>query len=224
MYSVSVRCSDHKKCALRARLGPPDSDCCNAEKMNKSHRRIKESQQNANYAEFEFADDAISLDKEGENEILPNSCVNNENALDWTDNSEIESKNKDKRYITVNGKEELPCVHEIKYYVKENNAYGTKEIFECHQIPSNKIVNKNNSKINNKNLNGNFNHVNMRNIYSYCTLPKVKKKVNNCTKNHVVKHIIPPKRITPDGTHIYYWCDIQKKDCGKLICIRFARV
>lgn len=198
MYSVSVTCSDHKNCSMRVRLGPPDSDCFYAEKMNKSREQINECQQNANYAEFEFADDAIDMDKKGN--------------LNQTKNRQTASCNKEQNpYITVNGKEELPCVHEIKYYMKENNTNGVKEIFECH---SNKAINKNKPVIN-KNFNGNFNKINMRNVYSYCTLPKNKKKINYA-KYNPIRHINPPKRITPDGTHIYYWCDIPKKDiCGK---------
>lgn len=133
-------------------------------------------------------------------------------------------------YVNVNGKEELPCIHEIKKYRISDNKLTKKSstsssssspvptpkmIDDCNSTRNNcktdKYI-KNNEQIKtfNKNLDGNYNKVCIKNIYSYCTLPKNKKIVNNdklCLRNFVT----PPKRVTPDGTHIYYWCDLHKK-------------
>ncbi|KAJ8945408.1 hypothetical protein NQ314_009246 [Rhamnusium bicolor] len=175
MYEM--RCSDPNKCAQRARLGPPDNDCSYSINISKllndsqyegdeekvkstSHKSLKESHQNANYTECEFADDAISLDKKGDNL------------------SEIESK-----YL--------------------------KKLSETKTLRNETVNNRDRIKMK-KNLNGNYNQVNARNVYSYCTLPKNKKKTN-CPK-YLLRHVNPPKRVTPDGTHIYYWCDMQKNN------------
>lgn len=214
MYEM--RCSDPKRCAQRARLGPPDNDCSYSINITKllnesqtdvdedknqtaTQKNIKESQQNANYTECEYADDAINLEKKGE---CMSSC-----SFSRTVYNEA-AKNP---YITVNGKEELPCVHEIKYYLSDNMTQIEK-ISES-EILANQIVNNRERNKIRRNINGNYNQVNVKNIYSYCTLPKNKKKVT-CPK-FWLRHANPPKRVTPDGTHIYYWCDIHKKNDGK---------
>ncbi|CAG9860503.1 unnamed protein product [Phyllotreta striolata] len=181
MYSL--RCSDHRKCAERARLGPADHDCALA------NAKIKETHRNANYAECELADDAISFDKK-----RPGDCpvANYDHAKNL--------------YITVSGKEELPCIHEIKYFMSDNNKEMKNICTEKHDVGADK---ERAASI--KTVNGNVNHFNMKSIYSYCTLPKSKRK--ECCQKNLARHIIPPKRITPDGTHIYYWCDLNKKDC-----------
>lgn len=198
MYSISVRCSDHKKCSERARLGPPDSDCLLNEKSSKKDRKkMKDSQGNSNYAECEFADDAINLDKK------------HANSYSTSLYDELGAKDEYNQCITVNGKEELPCIH--KYYFKDTSSKKDDDMILKNADHSPAIHNKlslNKDKIN-RNLNGNFSKGTMKNVYGYCTLPKNKKKSSN--SKMFLKHIIPPKRITPDGTHIYYWCDVQKK-------------
>ncbi|KAJ8922859.1 hypothetical protein NQ315_007894 [Exocentrus adspersus] len=185
MYEM--RCSNPNKCAQRARLGPPDNDCpysINVSKLfkdtqanideeklqaNTHQKNMKESQQNANYTECEFADDAISLER----------------------------------------KKELPCVHEIKYFLSDNLA-NVEKLSDTKLIRNDIIVNNRHRCSLRKNVNGNYNPVTVKNIYSYCTLPKNKKKAA-CPK-YWLRHVNLPKRVTPDGTHIYYWCDIHKKN------------
>ncbi|KAJ8945439.1 hypothetical protein NQ318_009895 [Aromia moschata] len=220
MYEM--RCSDPGKCAQRARLGPPDNDCALSIKiatmLNEDkaevREKIKESQQNANYTEFEFADDAISLNttKKETHDCggSPVAGVTNDTA-----------KNP---YITVNGKEELPCVHEIKYYLADDetdiqNRY-VKKLSDVKSLRSD-IVNNRDRDRGRRNLNGNYNQVNVRNVYGYCTLPKNKKK-SSCPK-YWLRHVDPPKRVTPDGTHIYYWCDMQKKICTLAVVSSYFR-
>nr|XP_023023208.1 uncharacterized protein LOC111511426 [Leptinotarsa decemlineata] len=200
MYSIGCSVHNHKTCSQRARLGPPDSDCAFTEKLSKSRKKLKETQQNANFTEYELADDAISMDRKCTSE-----CVSK--FYDPAKNL----------YITVNGKEELPSVHEVKYCLEdtepEANPKYIHKLSENNRVQCNKTMNVDRLRVNG-NENGNFNHVNIRNVYSYCTLPKSRRRVS-CQK-FWLKHINPPKRITPDGTHIYYWCDVQKKNDSEL--------
>ncbi|KAG5870824.1 hypothetical protein JTB14_021490 [Gonioctena quinquepunctata] len=204
MYSMGCTVHNHKKCSRRARIGPPDSDCAFTEEPSKSQTKLKETHENANFssiAEYELADDAISLDKKGVSE-----CVSK--FYDPAKNL----------YITVNGKEELPCVHEVKYCLADieaavNSKYINK-LSENNRKTFAKLAENSDRLKENKNENGNFSQSNMRNVYSYCTLPKNRRR-NSCQK-FWLKHINPPKRVTPDGTHIYYWCDVQKKNDSEL--------
>lgn len=201
MYSVSLRCNDHKKCFERARLGPPDSDCLLHEKPHKrAYKKQTDSQGNSNYADYEFADDAISLEK------------NDTSSFSTSCNNQYVTKNECNSYVTVNGKEELPCIH--KYLLKDMaQKIHIETVSNPYQTPIIKITKKfsNNDKIN-RNLNGNFNSIAMKNVFGYCTLPKYKEKLTR--SKYRLNHCIPPKRITPDGTHIYYWCDMRKKANG----------
>lgn len=195
MYSVSLRCSDHKKCSERAPLGPPDNYC-----VTNDHEKIEDVEGNSNYPECEFADDAITMDKQKDNNFK--SCINR-----------LEPQETSNPYITVNGKEELPCIH--KYYMKDSlvqkdTTQQPKESVKVSIATRNKII-YNNDKIN-MNINYNACAVSLKNVYGYCTLPKNKKKRG--TTKFLLKTVSPPKRVTPDGTHIYYWCDIKKKDNG----------
>lgn len=164
-------------------------------KMKKKNKEIRTNRT----AEFEFADDAISLNEE--------PLEGNKIVKPLTENP----------YQTVNGKEELPCAQEMKIHSISN---GMNSVNRTNKTEPEIILNNDKVKFNakqfslyannrlNKNYDGNYNDVNINKIYSYCTLPK--KKTNPGQKNR--SSITPPKRITPDGTHIYYWCDISKKN------------
>ncbi|CAH0560598.1 unnamed protein product [Brassicogethes aeneus] len=209
------KCNNPSKCAQRAPLGPPGTLCKCTPQINsllnqsdyevdkekvKIKSRKKHKCQNANYT-FEIADDAISLNNESGDDRSPSR--NSPTSLK-------SQKESDNSYINVNGKEELPCPEQIgKYCISDLDL-------------SKKTPNKNKENIEtdakildidsecdklNKNIDGNYNKLSIKNVYSYCTLPKSKKTNNQ--KN--IKYSGPPKRITPDGTHIYYWCDVQKK-------------
>lgn len=231
-------CSTPGKCALRAPLGPPENQCACAtapntiqsllrqsdyelgkEKAKHKQQKKKDTRRNANYTEFEFADDAISLNNETIDDH-PNE-VRATQETSFTENP----------YITVNGKEELPCVHEIKKY-NNISAVVNGSISPKKTVANDETKLSNNEKLKcavtnniNKNLkanfDGNYNKLCVSKIYSYCTLPKRSK--NGTTSGGVTVKgarpaFIPPKRITPDGTHIYYWCDLHKKcNNGKYI-------
>lgn len=166
----------------------------------KTKKKVKEVRENSNYTEFEFADDAISLNNESFDDRPPSSAsIGSNKSLKETSFTE-------NPYITVNGKEELPCVEEIKdcnCHVKNSKTEGSKT--NCN----NKKVQVVNDNIHSRlRFDGNYNKLAVSKIYSYCTLPKRKNGNNHKSLFHC---IVPPKRITPDGTHIYYWCDMQKK-------------
>lgn len=210
MYRVGVLCNDHRKCSERTRLGPSDSDCLLSEKLHKKGpKNDKDLQGNTNYPEYEFADDAINLD------------TKNTNSHSTSFSKRLVTQYECNPYINVNGKEELPCIH--KYYFKDTSP--KKEIDTISKSPEYfPILHNNKNLLNkdqiNKNLNGNSNRLTIKNVYGYCTLPKNKKKHRD--SKYLLKHIVPPKRITPDGTHIYYWCDLQKKEnCGKCLLQTF---
>lgn len=207
-------CSGTGYCAQRAPLGPPENQCSctSADKITnllnqsdyefgkekyktKPKKKIKEKHNNA---EFEFADDAISLNNEYVDERPPSrtSSIQSHTETSFTENP----------YINVNGKEELPCVQEISKYNCISNQVVLNKIVKTE--PKIIITNNDNNHKNkiNTNFDGNYNKLSVSKIYSYCTLPKRK-----YSTNHKLRPISPPKRITPDGTHIYYWCDLPKK-------------
>lgn len=241
-------CINPSKCALKAPLGPPENKCSctphvnnllnqseyevGKEKTKKKCKQLKivkegKAKSNKYSSEFEFADDAISLNNESLDDRPPSRAS-------IKSNTSLEKSTTENPYITVNGKEELPCVQEIKKirisenisskgYNKNRNV-KTDKGDDKEQIDVNNCVNKHvnntcnnskNAKINriNKNFDGNYNRLSVKNIYSYCTLPKNMKKCMNRSnqKSFVQKNVMPPKRVTPDGTTIYYWCDLNKK-------------
>ncbi|CAG9765537.1 unnamed protein product [Ceutorhynchus assimilis] len=98
----------------------------------------------------------------------------------------IEKSTTENPYMTVRGKEEIPEIN----YVTDN--------VETDDIS---IVDNNKKKTENNNVkNGNRAK---NNVYGYCTLPKRK------PPGKILMG--PPKRVTPDGTTIYYWCDLSHK-------------
>lgn len=221
-------CVSHGKCALRSPLGPPENKCnCNCndhQKINKllveseyemgkekvktrAKKKPKEIRNNTNYTEFEFADDAISLNNENFDDRPPSSSSVGSNK------SQKETSFNENPYITVNGKEELPCVEEIKNYSLLTKNLKTES---CKANCNSRKVQVVDDNIHSRfRFDGNYNKLAISQIYSYCTLPK---KRNGNNQKGLVHWVIPPKRITPDGTHIYYWCDLPKKcNNGKLM-------
>ncbi|ENN79595.1 hypothetical protein YQE_03965, partial [Dendroctonus ponderosae] len=221
-------CVNPSKCALKAPLGPPEHKfVCTPhvnsllnqseyevgkEKSKKKCKQLKivkdaKGKPNKYSSEFEFADDAISLNAESFEERPPSRAS-------IKSNTSIEKSTTENPYVTVNGKEELPCVEEIgKMQSKELN----KNINIKTEEPNNCLDNNKQEETHtgaNRNVDGNSNKVSsVKQIYSYCTLPKNAKKPTSKTSH---KNAIPPKRVTPDGTSIYYWCDINKKHLNEL--------
>lgn len=198
MYSVNVTKgpSHNKRCFDKTRIGPPDHDCFLNEKSPKKNQAKTLTKENANFSDYELADDAISLDKKYLNKWYTNP------------NNRLVTKDECLSYTPVNGKEELPCIH--KYYIKHRTVKdGTKKSDNnCRVVCADKC------SINKDRINKNVtNYASVKEIYGYCTLPKYKKQKYNNSRDYL-KCMTLPKRITPDGTHIYYWCDIKKPENG----------
>ncbi|KAL3267357.1 hypothetical protein HHI36_011488 [Cryptolaemus montrouzieri] len=222
MYKTA--CQESSNCAQRAPLGPPEYECtCQSvpqinklinqsdyeigkEKSFKIRKKIKRPTENTT-KEFEFADDAISL--------------NNESFDD--EPSIINKSSTENPYLNVNGKVELPITY-MNGKISQKRETNDKNIDLNSEKKDDTNSNSRADHIqdivnrlkDDKTLDGNYNKVGFKKIYSYCTLPKNKKIASNIPKV-IYRPLIPPKRVTPDGTHIYYWCDIHKKGhSGKL--------
>lgn len=129
--------------------------------------------------------------------------------------------------IRVQGKEELPATQTTNTETiglnNVNLKYSSVDNCSAHALDSNRLLNDaviDNSNTSNarkikemKNktttddYNGNDGRFDRRNR-AYSTLPKMKNK-------QTVPNVRPlrkvPMRTTPDGTNIYYWCDVPKK-------------
>lgn len=203
-----IYCSSPEACAQRAPLGPVDESCiCQSPQkiqslLNESEyeigkeqaksrpqRKVVDLRDNANFTEFEFADDAISL-----NGDRPPSRT-----------SIASSKETENPYINVNGKEELPSKQEICQYppVDESSSPPKKINLDSSLKNGDDVdVDNVNLKIGSPDFDSNSNKIKARKITRCYTLPK-------CKNKHGV--LAPPVRITPDGTHIFYWCDMAKR-------------
>lgn len=193
MYSMRARCNNYKQRNEVVRLRPPK--CFTNESLTKKvSKNSKYLQGNANLEDFEFADDAISLD-----ETYIERHFTSMHKL-------ILKKTNWNPYIIVSGKEELPCIH--KFYLK--NISMKTEVGKISKTESSFDKKRTDKILRNVNV-----HSCLRQVYGYCTLPKNRKK-KMCNSKYLFKNIVPPKRITSDGTHIYYWCDVQKiENSGK---------
>lgn len=194
-YEIADSSKDKKKskCSLRSPIGPVNACKCTTHYLNilnQSEYELAddaskvEKIENANFGEFEFADDAISLN--GEISERPNSRTS------------VKSENP---FIQVNGKEELPSPEQIK-----------------QQISIKTDVSNNVDKVDNFDGNCNMLSVPKVAVPRQCaTLPKRRRK----HVNHRMWYrplLEPPHRQTPDGTDIYYWCDMPKRiDHGKVL-------
>lgn len=225
-------CSSPEACAQRAPLGPLDDQCmCNTHKIHsllnqseyelgkeqtktKNQKKIRDLRDNANFTEFEFADDAISLNGDSCEDRPPSrTSLNSSKSFKETTCTE-------NPYINVNGKEELPCAQEIRKYPISNDISVLPNKQNEFNSDIDKVTNaKDNVKIvSNDNINiyidkeplnfdSNYNKLVYNKLHRCCTLPK--QKFRNKTLYRPI--VIPPHRITPDGTHIFYWCDLPRK-------------
>ncbi|KAK4887776.1 hypothetical protein RN001_004047 [Aquatica leii] len=218
-------CASPSTCIQRAPLGPPEDQCICSTRHNihsllnqsdyelgkeqmktKTYAKIRDLRNNANFTEFEFADDAISLNGDVHDD-RPSSRTSNTSAQSFKETTHTENP-----YINVNGKEELPCAEEIKKYTSISNdlsilpksSDNVVKVTDVNiKIITNDNINSNEKEV--SNFDSNYNKLG-QSKHCYYTLPKQKIKPK-CNR----QIIIPPHRITPDGTHIYYWCDVSKK-------------
>lgn len=200
---------------LRTPIGPVEAQNCNCssshhvknflnqseyEVAHEASKIITKNNENANNfnEDFEFADDAISLN--GEMELERSSS-----------RSSINSKND--KFITVNGKEELPISPEQMKSTGNSNI----SLVEKTDILSNKQFDDEDGILEDK-FDTNCNIDSPPNK-QYSTFPK--RKRNHVNHKMWYRPILePPHKITPDGTNIYYWCDMPKRPTtGKITLV-----
>lgn len=190
------------KSNLRAPIGPIEAHCnCSSQYSIKNI---------LNQSEYELSSGATSpryykIFDESQYEIGGDASKNQENANDDFEiaddaislNGEIENASStsingksDQFIITVNGKEELPT----SPLEHEDDKTDLKL-----------ISNKNFDDADD--FDNNCNNVMPK---QYDTFPK--RKRNHVNHKMWYRPILePPHRITPDGTNIYYWCDMPKR-------------
>lgn len=199
----------------------------------------KQIKPKSNKEEYEMADDATSLN---EPECNQNNKPSNVTKTDEDNKIGRISDLDPASIITVNGKEELPCIDEIKNYQLQGNVYVVQECEEVQKVVATETytqvvetvktieINKNIEnketelkakdvvpiiiKVADEDYNGNEGDdegenptplgIVRRDIQGYCTLPRGRRGPGQCP-------LRPPRRTTPDGTDIYYWCDVPKK-------------
>lgn len=238
------------KCSMRSPIGPITAQQCRCSSSKYLHSIMHQSEYeladdatkvddrknrtNANINdEFEYADDAISLNGELTESERPNS----RSSL-----TSLKSlQNSDPTYITVNGKEELPSPEQIKTCSPTRESQHPSPISpQKTEAPETNINSNNLRDVEDSNdkvatdldkieikidgeeadsFDGNCNPTLSSPLKSRhsSTLPKRKRS----SVNHKMWYrplLQPPHRVTPDGTDIYYWCDMPKrKENGKMI-------
>ncbi|KAH8328870.1 hypothetical protein KR074_008213 [Drosophila pseudoananassae] len=153
--------------------------------------------------EYELADDATSL----------NGSESDGAAAKMAILSESDSK----LMISVRGREELPVVESPKTPPKrfekcvrvpvesENHPLQPNETNEnLEELDENKVISP-------TELTPMLDVANGNQEPSSATLPRTAKQAHVSKMMHLV-----PKRRTPDGTNIYYWCDVPKKALKEL--------
>lgn len=182
--------SPRSKCSLRAPIGPLGADQCKCSSPHYLTHLLNQS-------EYELADDASKIQQTNANyteefELADDAISLNGEILE--ENNSRPSK-EDNSYINVNGKEELPSPEQIKDNISPISLNKTD-------------VSNINSDIKHDDFDGNRNKVYVPGQYS--TLPK--RKRNHVNHKMWYRPVLePPHKVTPDGTDIYYWCDMPKR-------------
>lgn len=178
---------------------------------------------NKKIEEYELADDATSFDGNDDDIQMSSSSPSlpgkkNMGVLVDDDNA--------KQMIRVQGKEELPAEQmntstttkpSFKNVTKDdaqktkiNGKLSKKDNIEWlagrRNLPKPKLLANSNDDCNGNNCPGRPN---------YSTLPKMRRNGQQQQQkrhdNQHERHMQIPMRTTPDGTDIYYWCDLSKK-------------
>lgn len=160
---------------------------------NKIKSIKKEKQLNNNnkrHEEYELADDATSLNDD-HHDLSKIDILN-----------DFDSK---LRIRVTRGKEELPVEQQTTNFIKRNPS---KKIINRPFDIETVVINDNKKK---DDFNGNLG-MDRRLNRIYSTLPKRKRdKMHHSMWYAKPNSLRVPKRTTPDGTNIYYWCDLPKK-------------
>lgn len=189
MYSLSFRCNCGEKPHGCAGVSPTN------EKLKTNCGQPKTFKNNRNKAESHFIDDPITV-VTGKN--------NHQSQLTHL------SRNKRHSYslMGLSGKEELPCDLQPK---KTHIVIP----IPIHSSSFNRNDRNGFKRVHYKYLNANDKVNVTRNVFGYCTLPKIRKSVG---RHYLINSFAVPKRVTADGTSIYYWCDAKKaENCGKFV-------
>ncbi|GAB0088160.1 uncharacterized protein DMENIID0001_025440 [Sergentomyia squamirostris] len=176
--------------------------------------------------EYELADDVVSLNGDLKDDIVKIGVL-----------SDLDPR----MIVRVHGKEELPVVDEkqtraqsqklLKQSIDPNkDPHPLKVEFEYHgnetkkkiENVSTKSYKKPDSNTNSSSFeaagdnNGNENYVQPKRFYS--TFPKRKRSTihHSMWYNRPISLKKVPQRTTPDGTNIFYWCDLPKKTTKEL--------
>ncbi|XP_055696109.1 uncharacterized protein LOC129797490 isoform X2 [Lutzomyia longipalpis] len=220
---------EHKKLSIKEKKKSPktfDSSRKEIKKVTESPKGHRKNNRN-NVEEYELADDATSLNGDLTDDVVKIGVL-----------SDLDPR----LIVRVHGKEELPVVQQRQSGAKLSQKLQKKLIdpakdphplsteVEYHE---NEVEKKNNVKsdtnLNSKRyrkeeknqdvgdvLNGNFKKISCKRFYS--TFPKRKRS----TIHHSMWYSRPislkkvPQKTTPDGTNIYYWCDMPKKSSKEL--------
>lgn len=172
-------------------------------KSKSSFKKEKEHLNNNNFKkrheEYEMADDATSLNDAPHDDLSKIDILN-----------DFDSKLR----IRVNGKEELPAT---TTKTKNPSKKIINRPFDIETI----VINDNKKK---DDFNGNLG-MDKRLSRIYSTLPKRKRdKMHHSMWYAKPNSLRVPKRTTPDGTNIYYWCDLPKralKGCLNFFILNF---
>ncbi|KAH8375332.1 uncharacterized protein LOC110179169 isoform X1 [Drosophila serrata] len=171
------------------------SKSVNAVTKNKGANNNNPKAESSKSEEYEIADDATSLngDSDGAGAMAKMAIL-----------SESDSK----LMISVRGREELPVV--------ESPKTPTNRFEKCVRVPveaeSHPLQpNENNENEDEDKVISPTDVANGNQEASSATLPRTAKQAHVSKMLHLV-----PKRRTPDGTNIYYWCDVPKKALKEL--------
>ncbi|KAH8234410.1 hypothetical protein KR038_009408 [Drosophila bunnanda] len=167
----------------------------NAETINKGTNNNNPKAASSKSEEYEIADDATSLNGDSDGAGAMGKMA-------------ILSESDSKLMISVRGREELPVV--------ESPKTPTTRFEKCVSVPveakSHTLQpNENNENEDEEKVISPTDVANGNQEASRATLPRTAKQAHVGKMLHLV-----PKRRTPDGTNIYYWCDVPKKALKEL--------
>ncbi|KAH8401490.1 hypothetical protein KR009_005860 [Drosophila setifemur] len=154
--------------------------------------------------EYEIADDATSL-----------NGSESEGAASGAAKMVLLSESDSKLMISVRGREELPVVESPKTppqrFEKSVRVDSENHPLQPPENNDNEEVLDESKVISPTELTPMLDVANGNQEASSATLPRTAKQAHVSKMLHLV-----PKRRTPDGTNIYYWCDVPKKTLKEL--------
>lgn len=201
----------------------PESPRKDIKKTVESPKMSKKNNNRDNMEEYELADDATSLNGDMTDDIVKIGVL-----------SDLDPR----MIVRVHGKEELPVVEqsrakqiqklqkqsldpekdphplrvEVEYHADNDGTRKGERISSDANLNSKtEVSDKAQKDAREGDLNGNSKFVPRKRFYS--TFPKRKRSTihHSMWYNRPISLKKVPQRTTPDGTNIYYWCDVPKK-------------